>query len=94
LAVTVTKDSSIVSTIAVADLMLQTQNIVSANLRGLEVYLTTATVYVVLTIPLIALGQILERRFSYTTRVGVLIRARSRLALSWSGLVRVLGFRA
>ena len=57
------KDSAIVSVIGVHELMLQTQQLISATFRPLELYAAAAAMYALVTYPLLLCGRRLERRF-------------------------------
>ena len=56
------KNTSLVSTIAVADLLYQGQLITSATYRPLETYTTVAIIYFVILFPLTLGAQVVERR--------------------------------
>ena len=58
------KDTSILSTIGVGELMRQSNLIVSSNFRGFETYAIVAFWYYILVIILTKLFQILERRLA------------------------------
>src|SRR5437870_1089998 len=58
------KNTSLVSTIAVADLLYQGQMITAATYRPLEVYTTIAIVYFVVLFPLTLAAQGVERRLA------------------------------
>jgi polar amino acid transport system permease protein len=56
------KNTSLVSTIAVADLLYEGQLITSATYRPLETYTTVALIYFVILFPLTLFAQMVERR--------------------------------
>jgi polar amino acid transport system permease protein len=56
------KNTSLVSTIAVADLLYQGQLITSATYRPLETYTTVAIIYFAILFPLTLGAQVVERR--------------------------------
>jgi polar amino acid transport system permease protein len=56
------KNTSLVSTIAVSDLLYQGQLITSATYRPLETYTTVALIYFAILFPLTLGAQVLERR--------------------------------
>ena len=56
------KNTSLVSTIAVADLLYQGQLITSATYRPLETYTTVALIYFAILFPLTLGAQVVERR--------------------------------
>jgi polar amino acid transport system permease protein len=60
------KNTSLVSVLAVPDLLYQSQAITAATYRPLEVYTITAVIYVVLLAPLTAVVEHLERRIAAT----------------------------
>jgi His/Glu/Gln/Arg/opine family amino acid ABC transporter permease subunit len=60
------KDSSLLSVVAVPELTYQMQNAVSRTFRPLELYTAVAVVYFLLTYPLSLLTSALERRFRIT----------------------------
>lgn len=60
------KDSSLLSVIAVPELTYQMQNMVSQTFRPLELYTAVAVLYFVLTYPLSLLTSAIERRFRIT----------------------------
>ncbi|MEZ4750923.1 MAG: ABC transporter substrate-binding protein/permease [Bdellovibrionota bacterium] len=57
------KDSAIVSVISVHELMMQTQELISATFQPMEFYLLAAFLYFVVTYPLLLLGRGLEKTF-------------------------------
>lgn len=57
------KDSAVVSVISVYELTMQTQQLVSASFRPLELYAAAALLYFALTYPLLLAGRGLERRY-------------------------------
>ena len=63
-AVSLIKDSALVSTIAIYDLTMQAQVIISETFLTFEVWFTAAAIYLVLTVSLSAIADILEHRFS------------------------------
>jgi polar amino acid transport system permease protein len=60
--ITQLKNTSLVSTIAVADLLYQGQLITSATYRPLETYTTVAAIYFAILFPLTLGAQVVERR--------------------------------
>lgn len=62
--VTVVKESSILSILGTAELMRQTQNIISITYMDLEPYLICALIYLVLTYTLSRLVSLLEKRMN------------------------------
>jgi len=56
------KNTSLVSTIAVGDLLYQGQLITSATYRPLETYTTVACIYFVILFPMTLGAQVVERR--------------------------------
>jgi polar amino acid transport system permease protein len=65
--VSLIKDSSLLSFIAIAELTFVAQQVNSDTYSTLETYLPLALGYLVLTIPLSLLSRFLERRFHYET---------------------------
>ena len=63
--VSLVKDSSLLSVIAVSDLTLAAQEVNSFTFSTLESYIPLAAGYLVLTLPLSALSRWLERRFAF-----------------------------
>lgn len=57
------KDSAVVSVIGIYELTLQTQRIISASFRPIELYAVAAGLYFLLTFPLLVAGRRLERRW-------------------------------
>jgi His/Glu/Gln/Arg/opine family amino acid ABC transporter permease subunit len=57
------KDSAVVSVIGIYELTLQTQRIISASFRPIELYAVAAAMYFLLTFPLLVAGRRLERRW-------------------------------
>jgi polar amino acid transport system permease protein len=62
-AVSLVKDSALVSTIAVYDLTMQGQVIIAETYLTFEVWFTVAAMYLVITVTLSALSNLLENRF-------------------------------
>ena len=60
--ISLVKDSALVSTIAIYDLTMQAQAIIAETFLTFETWLTVAALYLMLTISLSCLGQILENR--------------------------------
>ena len=60
--ISLVKDSALVSTIAIYDLTMQAQAIIAETFLTFEVWLTVAALYLLLTISLSCLGQLLENR--------------------------------
>ncbi len=65
--VSLIKDSSLLSVIAISELTLNAQEVNSFTFSTLESYLPLALGYLVLTLPLSAVSRLLERRFRYET---------------------------
>ena len=65
--VSLVKDSSLLSVIAVSELTLAAQEVNSFTYSTLESYLPLAAGYLSITLPLSALSRLLERRFKYET---------------------------
>jgi polar amino acid transport system permease protein len=65
--VSLIKDSSLLSVIAVSEFTLAAQEVNSFTYSTLESYLPLAAGYLLLTLPLSALSRVLERRFRYET---------------------------
>jgi polar amino acid transport system permease protein len=65
--VSLIKDSSLLSVIAVSEMTLAAQEINSFTYSTLESYLPLAACYLLLTLPLSAASRLLERRFRYET---------------------------
>ena len=63
--VSLIKDSSLLSVIAISELTLNAQEVNSFTFSTLESYLPLAAGYLVLTLPLSAVARLLERRFRY-----------------------------
>jgi polar amino acid transport system permease protein len=63
--VSLVKDSSLLSVIAISEFTLAAQEVNSFTYSTLESYLPLAFGYLALTLPLAALARILERRFRY-----------------------------
>jgi polar amino acid transport system permease protein len=63
-AVSLIKDSALVSTVAIYDLTMQAQVIISETFLTFEVWFTVAAIYLVLTVVLSVTADILEHRFS------------------------------
>ena len=62
-AVSLIKDSALVSTVAIYDLTMQAQVIISETFLTFEVWFTVAAIYLVLTVVLSVIAEILEHRF-------------------------------
>ena len=62
-AVSLIKDSALVSTIAIWDLTMQGQAVVSETFLTFEIWFTVAAIYLVITLSLSSLVHLLERRF-------------------------------
>jgi polar amino acid transport system permease protein len=60
--ISLVKDSALVSTIAIYDLTMQAQAIIAETFLTFETWLTVAALYLLLTISLSCLGQLLENR--------------------------------
>jgi polar amino acid transport system permease protein len=90
------KNTSLVSTIAVADLLYEGQMITAATYRPLEVYTMVAVLYFVVLFPLTLAAQEVERRLARkdVTAVG---RSRYRFILDWlnrrNSAIQVIGSR-
>jgi polar amino acid transport system permease protein len=65
--VSLVKDSSLLSVIAVSEFTLAAQEVNSFTYSTLESYLPLAVGYLAITLPLSALSRWLERRFRYET---------------------------
>jgi polar amino acid transport system permease protein len=65
--VSLVKDSSLLSVIAVSEFTLAAQEVNAFTYSTLESYLPLAAGYLLLTLPLSALSRLLERRFKYET---------------------------
>jgi len=65
--VSLVKDSSLLSVIAISEFTLAAQEVNSFTYSTLESYLPLALGYMALTLPLSALARLLERRFRYET---------------------------
>jgi len=65
--VSLIKDSSLLSVIAVSEFTLAAQEVNAFTYSTLECYLPLAAGYLLLTLPLSALSRLLERRFKYET---------------------------
>jgi polar amino acid transport system permease protein len=65
--VTVIKDSSLLSVIAITDLTQSAQQVSSITYDNLESYFILALGYLVLTVPIAMWSRWLERRFKYET---------------------------
>jgi polar amino acid transport system permease protein len=63
--VSLIKDSSLLSVIAISEFTLNAQEVNSFTYSTLESYLPLAAGYLALTLPLSALSRWLERRFAY-----------------------------
>jgi len=66
-AVSLVKDSALVSTIAIYDLTMQGQAIIAETYLTFEVWFTIAAMYLVITVTLSSLVNILENRFMVST---------------------------
>ena len=76
------KNTSLVSTIAVADLLYEGQMITAATYRPLEVYTMIAVLYFAVLFPLTLAAQEVERRLAHA-EVRSAAGSRYRLLLSW-----------
>ncbi|HTZ34671.1 MAG TPA: amino acid ABC transporter permease [Stellaceae bacterium] len=76
------KNTSLVSTIAVADLLYQGEMITAATYRPLEVYTMVAVLYFAVLFPLTVGAQAVERRLARKDAAPA-PRARYRVALGW-----------
>jgi polar amino acid transport system permease protein len=65
--VSLVKDSSLLSVIAISEFTLAAQEVNSFTYSTLESYLPLAIGYLALTLPLSALARLLERHFRYET---------------------------
>jgi polar amino acid transport system permease protein len=63
-AISLVKDSALVSTIAIYDLTMQGQSIVAETFLAFEIWFTVAAIYLVLTLGLSLAVRVMERRFS------------------------------
>jgi len=61
--VSMIKDSAIISVISVHELTMQTQQLISATFKPMELYLMAAALYFAVTFPLLLLGRRLEKRY-------------------------------
>jgi len=90
------KNTSLVSTIAVADLLYEGQMITAATYRPLEVYTMVAVLYFVVLFPLTLAAQEVERRLARKDQSPV-ARPHYRVILSWlnrrSSAIRAIGSR-
>jgi polar amino acid transport system permease protein len=66
-AVSLAKDSALVSTIAIYDLTMQGQAIIAETYLTFEVWFTIAAMYLVITVTLSSLANVLENRFMANT---------------------------
>lgn len=64
--ISLVKDSSLVSVLAVSELTYQAGDFISMTFRPLEIYTALAAVYFVLTYPLTVISSALERKFRVT----------------------------
>jgi polar amino acid transport system permease protein len=62
--ISIVKNSSLVSVIAVTELLRVSQGLVAATFRPTEIYLAAAAIYLVMNLVLAQLGRISERRLS------------------------------
>jgi polar amino acid transport system permease protein len=90
------KNTSLVSTIAVADLLYEGQMITSATYRPLEVYTMVAVLYFAVLFPLTLAAQEVERRLARTD-VRSAAGSRYRVLLKWlnrrNSATRAVGIR-
>jgi polar amino acid transport system permease protein len=90
------KNTSLVSTIAVADLLYQGQMITAATYRPLEVYTMVAVIYFIVLFPLTLAAQEVERRLASKDTAPV-ARPSYRFILRWlnrrSNAIRAIGSR-
>ena len=70
-AISLIKDSSLVSTIAIYDLTMQGQKIVSETFLAFEIWFTVAAIYLVMTFDLSLAVRTLERRMNGVSLRGV-----------------------
>jgi polar amino acid transport system permease protein len=66
-AVSLIKDSALVSTIAISDLTMEGRTIIAETFLSFEIWFVVAAIYLVLTLTLSALASSLERHFSRMT---------------------------
>jgi polar amino acid transport system permease protein len=66
--IAILKNSSLISVIAVTELMRTSQQIVAVTFRPLEVYILAAAIYLTMNIILAKLGSLAEGRFAIGTR--------------------------
>lgn len=66
-AVSLVKDSALVSTIAIFDLTMQGMSIISETFLTFEVWFTVAAIYLAVTLTLSGAVRVMERRFGNTT---------------------------
>jgi polar amino acid transport system permease protein len=63
-AISLVKDSALVSTIAIYDLTMQGQSIVAETFLAFEIWFTVAAIYLVLTLGLSFAVRVMERSFN------------------------------
>lgn len=64
LAISLLKDSALVSTIALADLVMQAQNVIAEQYLAFEIWFTVALIYLVLALAISWLGSKIEKRIA------------------------------
>jgi polar amino acid transport system permease protein len=91
------KNTSLVSTIAVADLLYEGQMITAATYRPLEVYTMVAVLYFAVLFPLTLAAQAVERRLGAKDSSAAAVGLHRRLILKWfsrrSSVTRAAGSR-
>jgi polar amino acid transport system permease protein len=91
------KNTSLVSTIAVADLLYQGEMITAATYRPLEVYTMVAVLYFAVLFPLTLAAQAVERRLGAKDTSAAAMPLHRRLILNWfsrrSSATRAAGSR-
>ena len=91
------KNTSLVSTIAVADLLYQGEMITAATYRPLEVYTMVAVLYFAVLFPLTLAAQAVERRLGAKDSSAAAVGLHRRLILKWfsrrSSVTRAAGSR-
>ena len=70
-AISLVKDSALVSTIAIYDLTMQGQAIVAETFLAFEIWFTVAAIYLILTLGLSLAVRVMERKMSGTPLVRI-----------------------
>jgi polar amino acid transport system permease protein len=68
--VSLIKDSALVSTISIYDLTMQGRAIVSQTFMTFEIWFTVAAIYLIVTVSLSTLVQVMEKRMRIGSVVG------------------------